>query len=121
MVASGAEASIVCGDVNIAPTDADVFDPDAYVGQTHVTAPERAALAAPQAAGPRGATSTAPADPAVCDPAACVGQTHVTAPERAALAELQALGLRDVVRDHWPDQRAFTSWDYPAGQGHHGL
>jgi exodeoxyribonuclease-3 len=39
------EATMVCGDMNIAPTDADVFDPDAYVGQTHVTAPERAALA----------------------------------------------------------------------------
>jgi exodeoxyribonuclease-3 len=37
--------AILCGDMNIAPTDADVFDPDAYVGQTHVTAPERAALA----------------------------------------------------------------------------
>ncbi len=36
---------IVCGDMNIAPTDQDVFDPDAYVGQTHVTPPERAALA----------------------------------------------------------------------------
>jgi len=35
----------VCGDMNIAPTDADVFDPDAYVGQTHVKPPERAALA----------------------------------------------------------------------------
>ena len=31
--------------MNVAPADADVFDPDAYVGQTHVTAPERAALA----------------------------------------------------------------------------
>jgi exodeoxyribonuclease-3 len=39
------DATIVGGDMNIAPTDADVFDPDAYVGQTHVTAPERAALA----------------------------------------------------------------------------
>lgn len=45
MVAAGPEATVVCGDVNIAPTDDDVFDPDAYVGQTHVTAPERAALA----------------------------------------------------------------------------
>ena len=36
----------VCGDMNIAPADADVFDPGAYVGSTHVTAPERAALAA---------------------------------------------------------------------------
>ena len=39
--------------MNIAPTDADVFDPDAYVGQTHVTAPERAALAELQALGLR--------------------------------------------------------------------
>ena len=36
--------TVICGDMNIAPTDADVFDPEAYVGQTHVTAPERAAL-----------------------------------------------------------------------------
>lgn len=35
---------VICGDMNIAPTDADVFDPAAYVGQTHVTPPERAAL-----------------------------------------------------------------------------
>ena len=44
-------ATVVCGDMNIAPTDADVFDPEAYVGQTHVTAPERAALAELQALG----------------------------------------------------------------------
>lgn len=37
--------SVVCGDINIAPTDADVFDPEAYAGHTHVTAPEREALA----------------------------------------------------------------------------
>ena len=45
MVAADPEAAIVCGDMNIAPADADVFDPAAYVGQTHVTPPERAALA----------------------------------------------------------------------------
>jgi exodeoxyribonuclease-3 len=45
MVAAGAEATVVCGDMNIAPTDEDVFDPEAYAGQTHVTPPERAALA----------------------------------------------------------------------------
>jgi len=44
-------AAMVCGDMNIAPTDADVFDPDAYIGQTHVTAPERDALASLQSAG----------------------------------------------------------------------
>jgi exodeoxyribonuclease-3 len=46
LLAAGPEAAVVCGDVNIAPTDEDVFDPDAYIGQTHVTPPERAALAA---------------------------------------------------------------------------
>jgi exodeoxyribonuclease III len=44
-VAASGEAVLVCGDVNIAPADEDVFDPDAYIGQTHVTPPERAALA----------------------------------------------------------------------------
>ena len=52
-VAAGPETTVVCGDVNIAPTDEDVFDPEAYVGQTHVTAPERAALAELQALGLR--------------------------------------------------------------------
>ena len=51
MVAAGAEDTVVCGDINIAPTDDDVFDPEAYVGQTHVTAPEREALAELQAVG----------------------------------------------------------------------
>jgi exodeoxyribonuclease III len=80
MVAAGPEATVVCGDMNIAPTDDDVFDPDAYIGQT-----------------------------------------HVTPPERTALAELQALGLHDVVRDHWPDKRVFTYWDYRAGMFHQDL
>ncbi len=53
MVASGPEATVVGGDLNIAPTDDDVFDPDAYVGQTHVTGPERAALAELEALGLR--------------------------------------------------------------------
>jgi exodeoxyribonuclease-3 len=79
-VATGPEAAIVCGDMNIAPTDEDVFDPEAYVGQT-----------------------------------------HVTPPERAALAELEAVGLHDVVRDHWPDKRVFTYWDYRAGMFHQDL
>ena len=52
-LAAGPEAAVVCGDMNIAPTDADVFDPEAYVGQTHVTPPERAALAELQALGLR--------------------------------------------------------------------
>ena len=44
VVAAAPDAAVVCGDMNIAPTDADVFDPDAYVGQTHVTSREREAL-----------------------------------------------------------------------------
>jgi exodeoxyribonuclease-3 len=50
VLAAGPEAAVVCGDMNIAPTDDDVFDPDAYVGQTHVTPPEREALAELQSA-----------------------------------------------------------------------
>jgi exodeoxyribonuclease III len=72
--------ALVCGDMNIAPADADVFDPHAFIGQT-----------------------------------------HVTAPERAALASLEAAGLRDVVRDHWPDKRIFSYWDYRAGMFHQDL
>jgi exodeoxyribonuclease III len=80
MLSNGPQDAIVAGDMNIAPTDADVFDPDAYQGQT-----------------------------------------HVTPPEREALARLEAVGLRDVVRDHWPDRRVFTYWDYRAGMFHKDL
>jgi exodeoxyribonuclease III len=44
-IGTDSDPAIVCGDMNIAPTDSDVFDPDAYAGQTHVTPAERAALA----------------------------------------------------------------------------
>jgi exodeoxyribonuclease-3 len=37
--------TVVAGDLNVAPTDSDVFHPNAFVGATHVSAPERAALA----------------------------------------------------------------------------
>lgn len=53
MVDAGPAATIVCGDMNIAPADEDVFDPQAYAGHTHVTAPERSALAELQALGLR--------------------------------------------------------------------
>jgi len=79
-VAAGPEDTAVCGDMNIAPTDEDVFNPEAYVGHT-----------------------------------------HVTEPERAALAELLAVGLHDVVRDHWPEERVFSYWDYRAGMFHQDL
>ncbi len=51
MVDKGPRPVVVLGDMNIAPADADVFDPDAYVGQTHVTPPEREALARLQSVG----------------------------------------------------------------------
>jgi exodeoxyribonuclease-3 len=38
------DSAMTCGDMNIAPSDNDVFDPGAYIGQTHVTPPEREAL-----------------------------------------------------------------------------
>jgi len=53
MVAAGPEETIVAGDMNIAPADEDVFDPEAYVGHTHVTEPERAALRELQSVGLR--------------------------------------------------------------------
>jgi exodeoxyribonuclease III len=53
VVAEGPQSTIVCGDMNIAPTDDDVFDPDAYAGETHVTPAEREALAELQSLGLR--------------------------------------------------------------------
>jgi exodeoxyribonuclease-3 len=44
MLAAGPDDAIVLGDMNIAPADEDVFDPEAYEGHTHVTARERDAL-----------------------------------------------------------------------------
>jgi exodeoxyribonuclease III len=41
---SRGERVLVAGDINIAATDSDVFHPDAFVGLTHVTPEERAAL-----------------------------------------------------------------------------
>jgi len=41
----------LCGDFNVAPTDADVWDPAAFTTSTHVTPQERAALAQLRALG----------------------------------------------------------------------
>ncbi len=43
-LAGGAPLAL-CGDFNVAPTDADVWDPTVFTGSTHVTAPEREAIA----------------------------------------------------------------------------
>lgn len=42
---------VVAGDFNIAPDDRDVYDPAAYIDSTHVSPPEREALAAIEAWG----------------------------------------------------------------------
>jgi exodeoxyribonuclease-3 len=42
---------VLAGDVNVAPTDSDVFHPDAFVGATHVSRPERDAWDAVLGAG----------------------------------------------------------------------
>lgn len=38
----GEEPLALCGDFNVAPTDADVWDPQAFIGATHVSAPSAA-------------------------------------------------------------------------------
>ncbi len=46
-VAAGDPAvTVVCGDMNVAPSDEDVYDPAVYATSTHVTPPERDALRA---------------------------------------------------------------------------
>lgn len=42
---------IVGGDFNVAPSDLDVYDPDLFVGMTHVSEPERAAIRALESSG----------------------------------------------------------------------
>ena len=45
VVAAGPSDVTLCGDMNIAPTDADVYDPAKFVDSTHTSPAERAALA----------------------------------------------------------------------------
>ena len=44
VAARGAAAVALCGDLNVAPADADLFDPAVYIGHTHVTPAERQAI-----------------------------------------------------------------------------
>jgi exodeoxyribonuclease III len=71
------DAAVVAGDFNIAPTDEDIYSVEAFAGST-----------------------------------------HVTPPEREALATLMKTGLHDVIRERWPDDRAFSYWDYRGGAFH---
>jgi exodeoxyribonuclease-3 len=48
---SSQPALVAMGDFNVAPTDADVWDPAVFAGSTHVTPPERDALASLRALG----------------------------------------------------------------------
>ncbi len=50
-LASEHPPDLVAGDFNIAPTDADLYDPAAFIGSTHVTDEERGRLAAMLEAG----------------------------------------------------------------------
>jgi exodeoxyribonuclease-3 len=45
-VATPGAPVIIAGDFNVAPADADVYDPEAFEGETHVTEPERASVTA---------------------------------------------------------------------------
>ena len=45
VVAAAPAATVVCGDMNVAPTDDDVWDPALFATSTHVTPAERKALA----------------------------------------------------------------------------
>jgi exodeoxyribonuclease III len=63
----------------------------------------------------------APTDVDVYDPAKFEGATHVSAPERDRLAEIEAWGLTDLFRVHYPEPaKAFSWWDYRAGDFHQG-
>jgi exodeoxyribonuclease-3 len=50
-LAAGTGPAVVAGDFNVAPTDDDVWDIKVFAGSTHVTPPEREALAALRALG----------------------------------------------------------------------
>ena len=56
--------------------------------------------------------NVAPEDSDVWDMAVFDGQTHVTAPERAAFAAFTQAGYVEVTRQHIPQDRAYTYWDY---------
>lgn len=121
----GRAISAVCGGVRVwsvyVPNGREV-DSDHYNYKLNWLAAMRADVA-------RDAASTMvcgdfniiPADGDVFDPTALVGHTHVTDAERTELAELLNLGMRDVVRDHWPEERIFSYWDYRAGMFHRDL
>ncbi len=62
----------------------------------------------------------APTDLDVYDPAKFVGATHVSLEERAELQALCDWGMVDLFRQHHPDAKLYSWWDYRAGDFHQG-
>ena len=62
----------------------------------------------------------APTDIDVHDPRKFVGATHVSEAERAELAALCDWGMVDLFRQHHPDEKLYSWWDYRAGDFHMG-
>jgi exodeoxyribonuclease-3 len=62
--------------------------------------------------------NVAPLDTDVWDIKAFEGATHVSPAERAAFAAFEKAGYREVTREHLPEERAYTQWDYQAGRFH---
>jgi exodeoxyribonuclease III len=63
----------------------------------------------------------APTDTDVYDASKYVDATHVSPAERARLCEIESWGLSDLFRIHYPEPaKAFSWWDYRAGDFHQG-
>jgi len=56
--------------------------------------------------------NVAPRDTDVWDLAAFAGLTHITPAERAAFAAFAEVGYTEVTREHVPEDRKYTYWDY---------
>jgi len=56
--------------------------------------------------------NVAPRDTDVWDLEFFAGQTHITPPERAAFAAFEGAGYTEVTREHIPEDRKYTYWDY---------
>jgi len=56
--------------------------------------------------------NVAPLDTDVWDVTVFEGGTHVSPPERAAFAAFAAAGYVEVTRQHLPEERRYTYWDY---------
>ncbi len=62
----------------------------------------------------------APADIDVYDPSKLAMSTHVTTAERDRIRNLEQWGLVDIFREHHPEQKLFSWWDYRSGDFHMG-